>query len=856
MTYLRTIRPTFLSILSVFALLALPAEAEPAWTAYNDCIRDVFDTTAANVTDWTIYSGNTTNTTGKLKDFSTGSDEGMPTVTFTMNTSVPVQPRADYGDYFEAGTVAYDTFNGIIDFGGTIIQHNSSSGWWVEIQFSGLDPARKYTFVASAVRVAPADMDRRSLITIKDAGAFTNNSGYHSAVGDPTWVGTNTTKFLAVANATEGVVVRWDDIEPGPDGDFTIRTEADSSPGSHGRRGYALHGFMLQQIGPLGNQPPEVDAGVDQETTLPDNTVNLDGEVIDDGLGDPNGFLEYSWSKISGPGDVTFSPAATIENPAAILDPLKHGTYVLRLSASDGELTAHDDVTITVNESICPIGDLTGDCIVNAEDLGVFADQYLALPPGSADLSDDDQVHMEDLAYLATTWGQNRQKGSVQVTITPQEAIDAGAWWRIDDGAWQDSGYTLDGVVVGAHTLQFTPLAGWDTPGNTQIQVNFAETTIAGGTYIRQKGSLVVLLAPPDALAKGAQWRVDDRDWRNSGYLETNLTVGAHTVEFKTVSDWIRPANQTVQINKDQTTLASGIYEEMPDTTILINEFMAVNSYVPSISSQNIYTQVYAGDTHPDWIELYNMDATMAIDLEGWYLTNDEDEPAKWLIPAGVTIQPEGYYVLFASGKTYEDNPNNYPYVDGDGALHTNFGIGAGGGYLALVKPDGLTVAHEYGDYPEQRGFVSYGISNGGDVGYLTNPTPGSRVSDRYRGAANSGKYSGVVADTQFSRDRGFYYEPFAVTITCETPDATIRYTTDGSEPTTTHGTTGGGPITINTTTCLRAIAYKTDWLSSNIDAQSYIFPEHVVTQSRADVLAKGYPSSWGSYPSDYEMDP
>jgi hypothetical protein len=209
---------------------------------------------------------------------------------------------------------------------------------------------------------------------------------------------------------------------------------------------------------------------------------------------------------------------------------------------------------------------------------------------------------------------------------------------------------------------------------------------------------------------------------------------------------------------------------------------MAVNSYVPFISSLNIYTEVFGQDRNPDWIELHNLDLVNALDLEGWCLTNDAENLTMWRFPAGVRIAPNGYYILFASGKTQADNPGNYPFVDGDGALHTNFALGSGGDYLALVMPDGVTVAHQYApQYPGQRGLVSYGISSSGEVGYLTTPTPGSRVSNKWTGAPNSARYDGVVADTKFSPDRGFYYTPFSVTITCDTPGATIRYTTDGS---------------------------------------------------------------------------
>jgi uncharacterized protein (DUF1800 family) len=48
-----------------------------------------------------------------------------------------------------------------------------------------------------------------------------------------------------------------------------------------------------------------------------------------------------------------------------------------------------------------------------------------------------------------------------------------------------------------------------------------------------------------------------------------------------------------------------------------------------------------------------------------------------------------------------------------------------------------------------------------------------------------------------------------SVEILTSTPGATIRYTTDGSAPSRTHGATYAGPLTLGTTTTLRAIAFK-----------------------------------------------
>ena len=91
------------------------------------------------------------------------------------------------------------------------------------------------------------------------------------------------------------------------------------------------------------NQVPSVNAGADQTITLP-AAANLQGSTIDDGL--PANTLSVSWSKVSGPGDVTFdntnAPVTTATFATA-------GAYVLRLTASDSVLSSSDDVQIIVN---------------------------------------------------------------------------------------------------------------------------------------------------------------------------------------------------------------------------------------------------------------------------------------------------------------------------------------------------------------------------------------------------------------------------------------------------------------------------------------------------------------------------
>jgi len=93
----------------------------------------------------------------------------------------------------------------------------------------------------------------------------------------------------------------------------------------------------------LQNQPPTVSAGSDQTITLP-APASLKGTASDDGRPGA-GSLTQTWSKVSGPGTVTF---ANVNVPTTTANCSAAGTYVLRLSASDGVLSRTDDVTIIV----------------------------------------------------------------------------------------------------------------------------------------------------------------------------------------------------------------------------------------------------------------------------------------------------------------------------------------------------------------------------------------------------------------------------------------------------------------------------------------------------------------------------
>ena len=313
------------------------------------------------------------------------------------------------------------------------------------------------------------------------------------------------------------------------------------------------------------------------------------------------------------------------------------------------------------------------------------------------------------------------------------------------------------------------------------------------------------------------------------------FTIAANELRLATS---LPAAGGTVSV-RVRTTDLSGLFVEnaftlsVIDTTLRINEFLADNT-AATLADEDLET--------PDWIELHNPSA-VAVNLSGWRLTDDAASLAKWTFPA-VTIPAGGYRVVFASGK------NRAPLT---GNLHTNFSLDSAGDYVALVSPAGAVVS-EFGAagalYPPQRGGVTYGFYGAPlQIGFMRTPTPNALNN-------SATAVLGFVADTKFSVDRGFFSAAFNLTITTTTPGATIRYTTNGSWPGETVGTIYTAAIPISRSQPVKAIAYLSGHLSTNVDTHTYIFVDEVVTQTSASVQSvNGLPATWNGNAVYYGMN-
>jgi hypothetical protein len=84
------------------------------------------------------------------------------------------------------------------------------------------------------------------------------------------------------------------------------------------------------------------------------------------------------------------------------------------------------------------------------------------------------------------------------------------------------------------------------------------------------------------------------------------------------------------------------------------------------------------------------------------------------------------------------------------------------------------------------------------------------------------------VSTPTFSPAPGTYTTAQTVTIGTTTTGASIRYTTDGSTPSETGGTLYSGPITVSSTTTIKAIAYESGLADSNVVSATFTIQTQV----------------------------
>jgi hypothetical protein len=354
---------------------------------------------------------------------------------------------------------------------------------------------------------------------------------------------------------------------------------------------------------------------------------------------------------------------------------------------------------------------------------------------------------------------------------------------------------TAGTVVSGPHAWSYGGVTGWITLDIPDVPIladtDYTVVVSTGGT--NGSGNKPYPFRAGDLAVAGGNGQ--------------NLTHPANAGVFTTTVG-TRPVSTFNSANYYRDVVFSATPPEPPvEAPVRINEFVAENN--GGLRDED-------GDAS-DWIELYNPRGT-AVDLTGYQLT---DGTATWVFSAA-EIGAQSFVVVFASGKN-----RTAP------SWHTNFKLEQAGECLALKDAGGTVISESAAAYPNQRENVAWGRGTAGNTGYLPVPTPGN-----FNGTA----YEGFIPDTNFSVRRGIFTDPFTVALTTAMPDAEIRYTLNGSIPSES-SLLYATPLAISSTTTLRARAFKPNWLPTNTDTNTYLFPGDVITQTSAGAQAYGWPS-------------
>ncbi|MEM9775406.1 MAG: Ig-like domain-containing protein, partial [Chloroflexota bacterium] len=173
------------------------------------------------------------------------------------------------------------------------------------------------------------------------------------------------------------------------------------------------------------NFAPTVSAGENVTITLPADAT-LVGTVNDDGLPLNPGVTSVTWSQLSGPGTATFTNANSVSTSVSFST---FGSYTLRLTADDGDLTASDDVVIVVE----PVTSFLPIIYVSSTSAGVVS---------GITFVDEDILSYDQ---STGTWMRYFDGSDVGLGLDPFKDVDA--FTILDDGSILLS-------IAGAATIQ------------------------------------------------------------------------------------------------------------------------------------------------------------------------------------------------------------------------------------------------------------------------------------------------------------------------------------------------------------------------------------------------------------------
>ena len=394
--------------------------------------------------------------------------------------------------------------------------------------------------------------------------------------------------------------------------------------------------------------------------------------------------------------------------------------------------------------------------------------------------------------YYANEWGQRIP--DMQITGRNETL----SWTQAD---YDDSSWTEAIMPIGSSDVSFIQTE-WPLGDNTNFwfRRNFMLQEV------NEKSRYMLHVLHDDSY----------RIWINGTQLDeaSNWTTGTDAVKLEIPADLLNVGNNViaayVQQNWGGKLYDCGVTEEKdfyedydPDadlSKLLINE----------IQVGNIDQYIDFSWNYGAWAEFYN--PTMEnIQLDGLYVSDDINDPTKFQLPTGTGVVKAGDFKVI-----YFDH-NSADGTFGDTAYkQVRFKLKNDGGTLYLFDTEGKLLA--FADYPELITRCSWARKQDGgkEWGWTGEPTLAASNNDS---DFADFRLEAPLVDT----DSHLFTDPFTVQVNIP-EGTTLRYTTNGTTPSSTNGLTSeDGLFDISETKILRFGLFQQGMLPSPVITRSYI---------------------------------
>ena len=310
--------------------------------------------------------------------------------------------------------------------------------------------------------------------------------------------------------------------------------------------------------------------------------------------------------------------------------------------------------------------------------------------------------------------------------------------------------------------------------------------------------------------------------------MKAGMAAGTYEEQIYAISD----GADTLFINVSGTVTGNGPTPPTPPTPPAESNYVRISNLSQLTEGAYIVFAARFDDNATNYYAMSNSSSGKPTGVLFTSATSGSNE----ILPASIVDEESSYY--WTVGVTN----NGYTFTNANGELigwssGTNFATGGDNTEWAIefaTAGDGAMVPFYEGftitNSNTTRGFALNSQHNFGPYATSNNNTGGGYnfYLDLFV-KTEGGATPVVVATPTFTPAEGTYNEAQTVSITCTTPEATIHYTLDDTNPTASSPvyTT---PINIETTTTIKAIAMKEGYDDSNIATATYTIQLGMVT--------------------------